>query len=137
MKILLFICSFCFVNVGSGMVPEPGDTIMLGDITPAIAAAIKSGDAATLAGYFNTTIDLTLPGSEGTYSKSQAELIVKGFFASNTPEDFTINHRGSSGEGSQFCIGDLITDNGNYRTYFLVKAINGRSVLTQLQFEEE
>jgi hypothetical protein len=114
----------------------PGDSTGNGDITPAVASALRSGNASALAAYFNSTVDLTLPGSEGTYSRSQAELIVKGFFNMNKPSDFTIQHKGSSGEGSQFCIGLLSTDNGDFRTYFLIKTISQQSVVTQLQFEE-
>jgi hypothetical protein len=116
---------------------EPGDSTVYTDITPAVAAALRTGNAAALAEYFNATIDLTLPGSEGTYSKSQAELIVKAFFSANKPEEFEIQHQGSSGEGSQFCIGTLTTDNGDFRTYFLVKSFGKQSLITQLQFEEE
>ena len=113
------------------------DTTANADIIPAVASAIRSGDAQALASYFAATVDLTVPESEGTYSKSQAELIVKGFFNTSHPSGFSIRHQGLSGEGCNFCIGRLDSDNGPYRVYFLVKTINGQSQITQLQFEEE
>lgn len=134
--VLLLIPALLHAETLPGDSTARGDSTAMGDITPAVAAALRSGNASGLAAYFNATIDLTLPGSEGTYSKSQAELIVKGFFSTNKPSDFTIQHKGSSGDGSQFCIGLLVTDNGDFRTYFLVKTSNDRSVVTQLQFEE-
>jgi hypothetical protein len=137
MKILVFSLLFLISSVALATPIDPVDSIGTGDITPAVAAAIRSGNAGALAVYFSATIDLTVPGSDGTYSKSQAELIVKEFFTSTPPTGFIIKHQGSSGEGSQFCIGSLETENVNFRTYFLIKTINGVSLITQLQFEEE
>ncbi len=107
------------------------------DINSAVASAIKGGDAKTLALYFNSSIDLTVPGSDGTYSKSQAEMIVKNFFAQNKPVSFSVNQNGNSSEGSQYSIGTLVSAKAKFRTYFLVKKIGGKQVITQLQFEQE
>lgn len=107
------------------------------DINGSVASAIKSGDAKALAAYFNSSIDLTVPGSDGTYSKSQAEMIVKNFFATNKPVSFSINQNGNSSEGSQYSIGTLVTAKIKFRTYFLVKKIGGKPLITQLQFEQE
>jgi hypothetical protein len=137
MKIAAFVFLFLLSSIVIATPIDPVDSVVTGDITPAVAAAIRSGNSSSLAAYFSATIDLAVPGSDGTYSKSQAELIVKGFFDSNPPKAFIIKHQGSSGEGSQFCIGSLETDNANFRTYFLIKTINGASLITQLQFEEE
>jgi hypothetical protein len=137
MRLLSFI-ALLLLSFASVAAPiDPGDSTVNGDITPAVVAALRSGNSNALAAYFSPTIDLTVPGSEGTYSKSQAELIVKGFFSANKPSDFINQHQGFSGDGSQFCIGTLNTDNGDFRTYFLIKTANGVSNITQLQFEEE
>jgi hypothetical protein len=131
--IILLLIS-CRINATPA---DPADSVGNGDITQSVAAVLRSGDAAALAAYFSATIDLTMPGSEGTYSKAQAELIIKGFFNANVPSDFIINHQGSSGEGSQFCIGSLKTSTMNFRVYFLIKTVNGVSLIIQMQFEEE
>jgi hypothetical protein len=137
MKILSFIVLFLFGTVVMATPTDPTDSIGDGDITQTVAAAIRSGNSAALAYYFSPSIDLTIPGSEGTYSKSQAELIVKNFFSANPPKAFTINHQGTSGEGSQFCIGSLETDKTKFRVYFQIKTTGGVSLITQLQFEVE
>jgi len=107
------------------------------DITNNIAAAINSGDAKKLATYFNSSIDLTVPSSDGVYSKSQAEMIVKNFFTQYPPVSFKINQQGTSNEGSQFSIGTLVTKTTKFRTYFLIKKVNGVPLIHQLQFEAE
>jgi hypothetical protein len=135
---------FCFLSVA--VIATPKDpktdndttvTIVTDDVINNIVAAIAGGDSKKLAVYFNSSIDLTVPVGDGTYSKSQAEMIVKNFFAQYPPVSFKINQQGSSNEGSQFSIGTLVTKTAKFRTYFLLKKVNGSSLIHQLQFELE
>lgn len=131
-KKILIICflitaSFFTISTNYDSLPE--------DITNDIAAAIRSGNTKQLAQYFNTTIDLTIPDNDGTFSKAQAELIVKEFFTKNPPKSFVINHSGSSNDGSLFSVGTYISGVKSFRTYFLVKKIAGTFKIQQLQFE--
>jgi len=112
-------------------------TIVQDDITASVAAAINAGDAKKLATYFNASIDLTVPGTDGTYSKAQAEMIVRDFFTKFLPVSFKINQQGSSNEGSQFAVGTLSTKSKMFRTYFLIKKVDNIPLIHQLQFEEE
>lgn len=130
--VVLFFGTYCFADP-----VNPADSVADGDITQAVAAAIRSGNAVTLSSYFAATLDLTVPGTEGNFSKSQAELIVKGFFTANPPQSFVIQHQGKSSDITQFCIGTLETESSRFRVYFLIKTVDGLSRLTQLQFEEE
>lgn len=100
-----------------------------------ISNALKSGNAPALAAYFHATIDLTILQKQGTYSKSQAEQVVQNFFASNKPSDFSINHDGTTGEGSKYIIGALTTSTGEYRVYLSFKNLNGAELIQTLRFE--
>ena len=144
MKYLFIITAF--ILFASNVVAEPIDTagkgdtsvaIVQDDITASIAAAINDGDSKKLASYFNSSIDLTVPGTDGTYSKSQAEMIVKSFFSKYPPVSFKINQQGSSNEGSQFAVGTMSTKTSTFRTYFLIKKIDNVPLIHQLQFEVE
>ena len=129
--ILTFVIAsgFTFVNVLSEN--------SLADITKNIADAIRKGSASELAVYFNSTIDLTVLDKEGTFSKAQAEQIMKEFFTKNTPKSFEIKSQGTSSDGSNYAIGTLVTNKGNFRTYFLVKTISNKSYIQQLQFDND
>jgi hypothetical protein len=105
------------------------------DISNDIAVAIKNGNSKELAKFFNTSIDLTVPGNDETFSKAQAELIVKDFFQKNPPKSFTINHQGSSNDGSKYSIGTYVSSTGSFRTYFLLKKVGNSFFIQQLQFE--
>jgi len=107
------------------------------DIIADIGNAIKTGNATTVSKYFNSTLDLMVPGNDGTYSKSQAELILKDFFSKNPPKSFTISHQGSSNDGSLYAIGNYVTDSGSFRTYFLLKKMNAGYLIQKLEFEGE
>ena len=133
----LFSVSAIATNKDSTNFKDTSSSIVNDDVINNIVAAISNGDAGKLASYFNSTVDLTTPSGDGTYSKSQAEMIVKNFFAQYPPVSFKINQQGSSNEGSLFSIGTLITKSSKFRTYFLLKKVNGVLLIHQLQFEEE
>jgi len=108
------------------------------DITDNVSAAIRSGNSEKLSTYFGSTIDLSLPGNEGTYSKAQAKQIIKNFFENNPPKSFTIKNQGTSKAGAKFSIGILISSkNTSFRTYFLIKKISDKSYIQQLIFEKQ
>lgn len=107
------------------------------DIIADIGNAIKTGTATTVSKYFNSTLDLTVPGNDGTYSKSQAALILKDFFTKNPPTSFTINHQGSSNDGSLYAIGTYVSGTASFRTYFLLKKMNAGYLIQKLEFEGE
>jgi hypothetical protein len=144
MKSFVLISFFCLLSVAAIATPKAptnnNDTnvsVVNDDVINNIVAAIAAGDAKKLATYFNSSVDLTIPSGDGTYSKSQAEMIVKNFFAQYPPVSFKINQQGSSNEGSQFSIGTLVTKMAKFRTYFLIKKTNGVPLIYQLQFEVE
>ncbi len=47
----------------------------------AISDAISTGNATQLSNYFDASVDLTVPGNEGNFSKKQATQIIKFFFS--------------------------------------------------------
>ena len=99
-----------------------------------VITAMKSGNAADVARYFDNTVEINMPGKSNGYSKSQAELVLKDFFTSNGVKNFDVIHKGEN-SGSQFCIGTLSTKNGNYRTTIFMKQRGDKQVLQTITFE--
>ena len=108
--------------------------VLGGDIPQVIVSAFESGDAASLAEYFNSTIELTINNKEEIYSKTQAEVILKDFFTKNPPTAFRILHQGGK-ESSKYAIGNLQTRTKNYRITFLLKSVNSKVFIHQLRIE--
>ena len=100
-----------------------------------VAKAIRSGDAAQISQYFDNTLEISLPDKSSSYNKSQAESVLQNFFTSNTVKDFEILHT-SDNSGSQYCIGNLKTANGVYRTTIFMKQKGTRIVLLEIRFEK-
>jgi hypothetical protein len=99
-----------------------------------VIAAMRSGNAALAAKYFDNTVDIGMPDKTNSYSKSQAELVLKDFFTNNPVKSFEIIHKGENA-GSQFCIGTLSTKNGSFRTTIFMKQKGDGQVLQELRFE--
>jgi len=99
-----------------------------------VIAAMRSGNAALAAKYFDNTVDIGMPDKTNSYSKSQAELVLKDFFTNNPVKNFEIIHKGENA-GSQFCIGTLSTKNGSFRTTIFMKQKGEGQVLQELRFE--
>lgn len=97
--------------------------------------AVKSGNAAEVAKYFDKTVELTLPGKSNSFSKSQAELVLHDFFNQNPVKNFEVIHR-SENAGSQYCIGNLNTANGVFRTTLYIKQVGERQLIQELRFEK-
>jgi len=119
---LLFISSFGFSQV---------------DITDKVKGHISTGNAKSLSSYFTGNIDLGVEDNEDVYSRTQAEMILKNFFAKNVPSNFTIIHKGSSTMKVAYRIGTLKTKNGKeFRVTFNMKEVGGRYQIHQMQIEE-
>lgn len=101
-----------------------------------IINAIKTGSASAVAANFEGNVEITIKSTANSYSKSQAEMVLKNFFSGNQPKSFSVIHQGTSPEGSKYFIGNLVTSGGTYRTYVYAKTANGKLVIQEIRFEE-
>jgi hypothetical protein len=102
-----------------------------------IAADIRKGDAPALAKYFNGNVEINIKDAQNSYSKSQAEAVLKNFFSIHSPKSFTIIHQGQSPEGAKYFIGTLSTSAGTYRTYVYAKQVNNNFAIQEVRFEAQ
>ncbi len=118
----IFFASFAILHWSDGILND-------------ISNAIRQGKAADVAKYFGPNVDLSLSGGEGTFSKAQAEVLLRNFFASNIPANVSIMHK-TSRDGSYFAILSLQTKAGEeFRVTILLKRVLDDSQLHQLKFE--
>lgn len=99
-----------------------------------VAVAMRSGNISQLSGYLDSRVDISLPDKSDTYSKSQAEMIIRDFFMTNKVQNFQVKHKGENG-GSEFCIGILKTSTGDFRTTLFMKLKGDRQMLQELRFQ--
>src|SRR5579871_933663 len=99
-----------------------------------VAGAIRTGNASQLSSFLDNRVDISLPDLSDTYSKSQAELIIRDFFSTNRVQNFQVKHKGENG-GAQFCVGILKTANGDFRTTLFMKMKGDKQLLQELRFQ--
>ena len=102
-----------------------------------ITAAIRVGNAGELSRYLDSRVDISLPEKSDSYSKIQAEMIIRDFFSTNGVQNFTVKHRTPNGSGSEFCVGVLQTHNGDYRTTLFLKQKGDRQLLQEIRFQAQ
>ncbi len=98
-----------------------------------VIGALRSGSSSELSKFFDDNIDLTLPDKSDSYSKAQAQLIVKDFFTNNKVKGFDLKHKGDS-PGGHFCVGTLQTSAGNFGTNVFMKMKNNKEVIREIRF---
>lgn len=122
--ISLIGCFFILTSVAFAQIPD------------GIVTSIQSGNDAALAEFFNENVELVVQTHDDVYSKSQAQQIIAEFFKSNKPKKFSIIHQGGK-EDAQYAIGNLTTNTGTFRVYFLLKNKNNSSFIHQLRIEKQ
>lgn len=99
-----------------------------------VISALKSGNAPELSRYFDDNVELTLPVKTDSYSKAQAQLVLRDFFANNGGvKNFELKHKGDS-PGGHYCIGTLQTKSGNFRGHVFLKTKGNKEVVKEIRF---
>ena len=102
-----------------------------------IVSAITKGDADELSKYLNNMVDLSIPGKEDAYGKTQATRILQDFFTKNPVTNYKTSKQGNSNDGSRFAIGRMESGNKVFRVYYLIKQSSGKYLIHQFQIQEE
>jgi Domain of unknown function (DUF4783) len=126
MKTRFMILSFLFVILNSFSVTQKDEII----------AGLKTGSVEKLAKHFDNMVDVTVPGKTNSFSKTQAEMILKDFFNLNKVKNFEVQHSGSNAS-SNFIIGMLSTSNGNYRTTVYMRMRGDKQMIQGIEFEQK
>lgn len=135
MKIITSIV-ICFLLVKSSFADDVPMDIQQNDIISAITAALNSGNHEELAKHFNASLDLVIPGNEGTFSKAQAKQIIKDFFNNNPVESYVMSQTGTTSGNATFVIGVLTLKNkSQYRVYYLLRKDGTSSAIYIQQFQ--
>lgn len=105
-------------------------------IPTGISLAIKAGNATELSKYMNSTVELLLLDKEDFYKKVVAETILKDFFNEYRIKDFVIRHQGARND-AQYAIGNLVTEKGDFRVYYLLKKVGQDLLIHQIRIESD
>ena len=107
------------------------------EIFAPIKDALKAGSAKEAVKYFNQSLDVNLEGEVKTYSKAQAEFVLRDFFKNHPPSDFSIVHTGSSKGGLQYAIGNYKSGIDMYNVLIRVKQSGNNYLVHEISFVKE
>lgn len=99
-----------------------------------VISAFGSGDAAKLAPFLNSNVELVVAKTNDVFSRQQTTGIITDFFKKNKVNSFNVLHNGNR-EAASFLIGTLNTSNGNYSVYILMRKSGKQSLIQQLRIE--
>ncbi|MBL7719181.1 MAG: DUF4783 domain-containing protein [Flavipsychrobacter sp.] len=86
-----------------------------------VSNGVRTGNVMAIAPYFDNIVPITINNAQSTYSRQQAEMILKDFFTRNVPKEFLVANSGTS-NNAKYIIGELITTTGvKYSVYILLK----------------
>lgn len=102
-----------------------------------LTTALGSGNVAGISAHFGAKVELTINDREAHLSKLEAETRLKEFYSTHQAKGFKAVHSGNSKSNeSNYTIGELLTDKGNYRVYIYFLSDGGRRVVAELRIEK-
>lgn len=107
------------------------------DIINQVKEAIKAGSAKELARFLNATVDVTLEGNVQSYSKAQAEFVLRDFFKQHSPSEVNVIHQGSSKGGQPFAILQYKSGADTYRLFMKIKSVGNSQFVDDIRFTRE
>lgn len=126
-RLLLVLCCFFVLQQTNAQAP-----------VEEVSNAIKYGKAAEIVKHFDDVVPVTINNSQSTYSRTQAEMVLKDFFGRNNPSDMVILNNNSADNSSRFVVGEMKTaGGGKYSVYILFKLKDKVYVIREIRFNKE
>lgn len=107
------------------------------DNLAAVRSALRNGSSRELSQYLAPTVEVGFSGEKQSYSATQAELVMKDFFAKTAPSSFEYIHQGASDGNIQYAIGRYTGRGGTYRVFVKLKPSRGTLLIDTIDFTKE
>lgn len=99
---------------------------------------VRTGNVTGMGKYFDKVVAITINNNQASYSGAQAEIILKDFFNKNAVKDFkVVQSSANAGPKTKYAIGNLITANGDYQLYVVMKILDNKFILREIRFEKK
>ena len=103
-----------------------------------IANAISSKDATALSKFFDANVEITTPDEDDTFAKADAIKVMQSFFTKYSVSSFSLEHQGASkGKASEYAIGNMVASGKRFRVFIYISETGGKTVIQQIQFEQD
>ena len=106
------------------------------DVFVPISKYMVKGDVECLSAWFDDYLEISISSKTNTSSKAQAKQILKSFFSSHTPQDFTITHAAEKAN-MKYVLGSLAAGGENYTVTIFVSSRGESYKIQQLKIERQ
>ena len=107
------------------------------DIVDSLSALFKSANSKEIGKNFAASVELKINEEEDSYSKAQAEQILREFFTKTSPLNSTVVHLINTNPNYRFGVLSLHTKNGKFRVAITLKKTANTFFITELRIEPE
>jgi hypothetical protein len=114
----------------------PSKVYAQGEVITHTAVAIKAGSSRDLTRYFNESVEISFDGDMSSFSKTQAEFVIKDFFKRNPAQDFKLTHEGAR-DGFIYAIGRYYFSDGSYLVFTHIRKHKGQYVIHRIDFTKQ
>ncbi|GIV39799.1 MAG: hypothetical protein KatS3mg033_1599 [Thermonema sp.] len=132
-KIIILLFGFFFFHTASPDYSRQ-DTVL-----EEIERTFRIGSARELSRYFNEVVELSINDTRATYSKSQAEFIMRDFFKNYPPksEGVEVFHQGSYQQSLVYSILRYQSSQKRFRVFIKLKEYRQRYLIDSITISEE
>ena len=100
-----------------------------------IEKSLKIGDVDTFSNWFSDNLDIDILDDSNICSKNQAKQILKKFFATYSPKNFTFIHQSGNGK-IEYGIGSLVAGGESFRITIFVQTVEKKQSISQIRIEK-
>lgn len=101
-----------------------------------IVSALNEGSSSDLAQFFDASIQLNVNGQQGSYSKNQAEVVLREFFKKHPPQSFSVVYKSENKATLSSYVGDYQSIDSSYRVFIKVSNHEQELKIYSLEFVE-
>ncbi|MEM6297937.1 MAG: DUF4783 domain-containing protein [Bacteroidota bacterium] len=120
-KILICLLLFFSLPIALELTAQDKMPEDVDDVIENIRVAIRVGNSKELSNYLHDPVELNLEEKRESYSRNQAEFVLRDFFTKYKVVEFSYVHQGSSREGLKYVIGKYEHSEGSFQVYMLLK----------------
>lgn len=107
------------------------------DIINNVKETMKAGSAKELANYLNQTVDIMIDEKLVSYSKAQAEFVLRDFFKAHVPTEVSTIHQGASKSGTPYALYQYKSDKETFRVFIKIKTVDKLQLVNEIRFAKE
>jgi hypothetical protein len=101
-----------------------------------VTNALGKGDVTSLSEHLAEKVELSIGDKEELLLKSEVVSRLNAFYSTHPARGFKAMHSGNSkAKESNYTIGELLTDSGNYRVYIYFTQEGGKRMIAELRIE--